>query len=109
MNNIISADYSKLLPRLARDLKNELPDVKGFSATNIKRMAQIYREYASQFSISPQAVGQMGSAGILPQPVTKSLPLDSEVETGPQVVDQLRLAIIGIQVPQSLPKHGSMI
>jgi hypothetical protein len=56
------ADY--IIPRLAVDLKNELPDEKGFSERNIKRMLRFYREYPDiQLSIDPkvpQAVAQIG-------------------------------------------------
>lgn len=34
-----------VIPRLAADLKNELPEEKGFSERNIKRMLRFYREY----------------------------------------------------------------
>jgi predicted nuclease of restriction endonuclease-like (RecB) superfamily len=34
-----------VIPRLANDLKNELPEEKGFSERNIKRMLRFYREY----------------------------------------------------------------
>ena len=34
-----------VIPRLAVDLKNELPEQKGFSERNIKRMLRFYREY----------------------------------------------------------------
>lgn len=37
---------SAVIPRLARDLHNELPEEKGFSERNIKRMLAFYREYA---------------------------------------------------------------
>lgn len=46
-----------VIPRLAGDLKNELPEVKGFSERNIKRMLRFYREYQD-----------------LPQPVTNLVP-----------------------------------
>lgn len=46
-----------VIPRLSVDLKNELPEVKGFSERNIKRMLQFYREYQD-----------------MPQPVTKIMP-----------------------------------
>lgn len=46
-----------VIPRLAVDLKNELPEVKGFSERNIKRMLRFYREYPD-----------------LPQPVTNLAP-----------------------------------
>jgi len=69
-----------VIPRLAADLKNELPEEKGFSARNIGRMIAFYRAY----SILPQAVANseaesvplLESGGgeptaILPQPVAK--------------------------------------
>ena len=34
-----------VLPRLAKDLKNELSEVKGFSERNLEFMVQFYREY----------------------------------------------------------------
>ena len=45
---------SGVIPRLAVDLKNDLPEQKGFSARNIGRMIAFYREYP-----------------ILPQPAAK--------------------------------------
>ena len=47
-----------VIPRLARDLKNELAEVKGFSERNILRMLTFYKEY-SGFSISPLAVAKL--------------------------------------------------
>ena len=49
---------TRVIPQLARDLKNELPEVKGFSERNIGRMIQFYRVYPLIFSNSPQAVAQ---------------------------------------------------
>ena len=34
-----------VIPRLSRELQNELPEVKGFSERNIGRMIAFYREY----------------------------------------------------------------
>lgn len=72
-----------VIPRLAVDLKNELPEEKGFSARNIGRMIAFYREYP----ILPQAVAKLGpqdndrsgeaDSGLvssLPQPVAKLSP-----------------------------------
>ncbi|MCX6250557.1 MAG: PDDEXK nuclease domain-containing protein [Bacteroidetes bacterium] len=47
-----------VIPRLARDLKNELAEVKGFSERNILRMLTFYKEY-SGFSISPLPVAKL--------------------------------------------------
>ena len=46
-----------VIPRLARDIRNALPEEKGFSERNIKRMLAFYREYAS-VAFVPQAVAQ---------------------------------------------------
>lgn len=48
-----------VIPRLALDLHNELPEEKGFSERNIKRMLRFYREYSNSLSIGPQAVAQL--------------------------------------------------
>ena len=55
-----------VIPRLARDLHNELPEEKGFSERNIKRMLAFYREYA-QLEFVPQAVAQMDPPAKVPQ------------------------------------------
>lgn len=50
---------SGVIPRLAVDLKNELPEQKGFSETNLKRMVQFSREYPDLFEIGAQPAPQM--------------------------------------------------
>ncbi len=51
-----------VIPQLARDLKNELPEVKGFSERNIGRMIQFYRVYPLIFSNLPQAVAKLSDS-----------------------------------------------
>lgn len=46
-----------VIPRLARELHNEIPDLKGFSERNIKLMVQFASEYPDGFS-APEAIGQ---------------------------------------------------
>ncbi len=60
-----------VIPRLARELKNELPDVKGFSQRNIDRMIAFYRAYPDPADFSPQPVAKLPSPPISPQPVAK--------------------------------------
>jgi predicted nuclease of restriction endonuclease-like (RecB) superfamily len=55
-----------VIPRLARDLHNELPDEKGFSERNIKRMLAFHRAYP-QANFVPQAVAPMESDAKMPQ------------------------------------------
>jgi predicted nuclease of restriction endonuclease-like (RecB) superfamily len=47
-----------VIPRLSRDLHNELPEQKGFSERNIKFMVQLYKEY-EELPIGKQTVSQL--------------------------------------------------
>jgi hypothetical protein len=63
-----------VIPRLAADLKNELPEEKGFSERNIKRMLRFYHEYSVLPAQVPQVVALVQSAenqdpARVPQPV----------------------------------------
>lgn len=65
---------AKIIPKLSRDIRNELTEVKGFSERNLKRMIAFYREYPSLSSDVPQAVAQLPSdenehSEKVPQPV----------------------------------------
>jgi predicted nuclease of restriction endonuclease-like (RecB) superfamily len=63
-----------VLPRLEADLKNELPEEKGFSERNMRRMIQFYREYPGLLSIRTQAVSELdhqSPGAIRTQPVAK--------------------------------------
>jgi len=55
-----------VIPRLALALHNDLPEVKGFSERNIKRMLAFHREYRPS-AIVPQAAAQIRSASKVPQ------------------------------------------
>lgn len=68
-----------VIPRLASDLKNELPQVKGFSERNIDRMIRLFRAYPDPATLSPQPVAKLPtdkvpsrSKSIVPQAVAKS-------------------------------------
>lgn len=65
-----------VIPRLAADLKNELPEQKGFSERNIKRMLRFYQEYSEVSAKVPQPVALLQSAVsqepiIMPQSATQ--------------------------------------
>jgi predicted nuclease of restriction endonuclease-like (RecB) superfamily len=47
-----------IIPRLAKDIRNDLPEVKGFSERNIGRMLAFYREY-SRLQILPPPVAKL--------------------------------------------------
>ena len=65
-----------IIPRLSFDLKNELPEVKGFSERNLGRMLAFYRNYQDIDLFLPQPVAKSGLSEILPQPVAKLAPAD---------------------------------
>ncbi len=69
-----------VIPRLAIDLLNELPAVKGFLQRNIKRMLAFYRAYPDAGPIVPQLAAQLplpqdttATSPVLPQPAAKSV------------------------------------
>ena len=53
----------KILEQLSNDLQHELPGLKGFSATNIKRMRLFYQQWGSSFAISPSMSDQFQKKG----------------------------------------------
>jgi predicted nuclease of restriction endonuclease-like (RecB) superfamily len=47
-----------VISRLARDIRNELSDIKGFSQRNIEFMVRFYKEYSTDAIIAKQPVSQ---------------------------------------------------
>jgi hypothetical protein len=80
-----------VIPRLARELHNELPEKKGFSERNIKRMLAFYRAYPDPAAIVPQAVAQSPPTEKVPQaetPVAGSIEAElSELATRPLALE----------------------
>lgn len=75
-----------VIPRLARELRNEMPEIKGFSERNIKSMLAFYREYHDPSVIVQQPVAQLArepspdnfragsdSVGIVQQPAAQAM------------------------------------
>ncbi len=60
-----------IIPRLAKDIKNELPEVKGFSERNIGRMRTFFQEYEKCEPFLIQSGSEESKNSILPQPVAK--------------------------------------
>ena len=54
-----------VIPRLSKDIHNELPEIKGFSERNIGRMIAFYREYPASQTILPQAVAKLPEETLL--------------------------------------------
>lgn len=57
-----------VIPRLAKDLKNALPEVKGFSERNIGRMIAFYRAYPTPEAILPQAAAKLPATSEVTDP-----------------------------------------
>ena len=101
-----------VIPRLARDIRNDLPEVKGFSERNIKRMLAFCRAYGDLSTIVPQAAAQLPEASsralppaILPQPAAK-LKRAAKV---PQPVAQLKSASGRTSVSPILPQPAAKL
>jgi predicted nuclease of restriction endonuclease-like (RecB) superfamily len=60
-----------VIPRLARELKNELPDVKGFSERNLGYMIAFARAYPDPETVLQQPAAKVGAAKDSPRPVAK--------------------------------------
>lgn len=58
-----------IIPKLSRDLRNELPEVKGFSERNLGRMLAFYRNYQDIDLFLPQPVAKLSAADLI-----KSIP-----------------------------------
>ena len=48
-----------VIPKLAKDIQNELPEIKGFSKRNIGRMIAFFKEYPKLDTILPQPVAKL--------------------------------------------------
>ncbi len=75
---------TSIIPRLSRDIRNDLPELKGFSERNIGRMLAFYREY-SMLSILPTPLAKLEEADnstVLPTALAKlpGLPAETQIE-----------------------------
>lgn len=78
-----------VIPRLARDLHNEMPEVKGFSERNFKRMLAFYRAYPFLGEQVPPAVAL--------------LPAGESLEKVPPVVAQIPNALLPAALLRAVP------
>lgn len=104
---------SGVIPQLATELKNEMPELKGFSERNIDRMIAFYRNYPDPTAILQQAVAKLGD-----ETVCKLQPIDNQSDIiSPQAVaklgadavwkSQLLDSQLDIILPQAAAKFGS--
>ena len=88
-----------VIPRLSVELKNELPEIKGFSERNIKSMLAFYRDYRSPEEFVQQAVAQLPSAQHLARVVpTSGDSLLWSIPWGHHVVLMSKVKDVGIRV-----------
>jgi predicted nuclease of restriction endonuclease-like (RecB) superfamily len=90
-----------VIPRLARDIANDLPEVKGFSERNIKLMTQFAAEYPGLFSIGQPAVAQLTSVSVLDPKGQPPVAQIQGFEKVPQAAAQLGGLVI---LPQPVAK-----
>jgi predicted nuclease of restriction endonuclease-like (RecB) superfamily len=98
-----------VLPRLATDLHNDLPEVKGFSARNLRLMIQFFDEYPAFGPIWQRAVAKLaddstgGKKG--PAPVSQLSAESDDAQIWQRAVAQLTWAhnVILIQKVKDLP------
>ncbi len=67
---------SGVIPRLATELKNEIPELKGFSERNIGLMIAFYRNYPDPTAILQQPAAKLGADSAL-----KSQHIDNQPDT----------------------------
>lgn len=63
-----------VIPRLALKLKNELPNLKGFSERNIKRMLAFHRDYPDPIAMVQQPAALLPASAKVPQPAAQLIP-----------------------------------
>lgn len=78
-----------VIPRLARELHNELSELKGFSERNIKSMLAFHREYPDPAAIVQQAVAQLRLPEKVPQAAAQLKPVEKVPQPATQMPDSL--------------------
>lgn len=84
----------KILDQLSADLQNELPGLRGFSATNIKRMKLFYQQWQSFFVISPLPTDELQKGG------------KKNINTQGIIIGQLSVIPISPTLSDELQKKG---
>jgi hypothetical protein len=88
-----------VIPRLARELKNELPEEKGFSERNLDRMIAFYRIDSDPAEFSPPPVAKLDRTAVAAQAVAKR----NAAEKVPQPAAQMPDAPIVQQAVARMP------
>lgn len=87
----------KILVQLSSDLQHELPGLKGFSATNIKRMRLFYQQWNSYFTISPLTTDQLPKKKKAKEIYNKSIIGQSATDQiSPLITDQFGVTFFAV-------------
>lgn len=76
-----------ILPSLSADLQKELPGLRGFGFTNLKRMRLFYESWETDFSIRPTLSDEL-------KKTTKKVKQSSKTVIRPTVSDEFRAAFL---------------
>ncbi len=87
---------AKVIPRLAIDLKNELPQEKGFSERNIKRMLRFFGEYPALLLPGDKLVPQAAALISLPKQEAQSMVPQAAAQYHPEPTEASRSTLLGI-------------
>jgi predicted nuclease of restriction endonuclease-like (RecB) superfamily len=95
-----------VIPRLARELRNELPEIKGFSERNIGRMIAFYREYPGPGAILPQAAAKLTRSPVSPPPVAKLAAEPKVQQPAAQLRDAEKMPQVAakLELPRDVPQ-----
>ncbi len=82
-----------VIPRLARELRNDLPEVKGFSDRNIKRMLAFYRAYPTGDPTVPPIVAHLPPPEKVPRAAAQTNSSPKVPQPAAQLSDSLLWSI----------------
>jgi len=99
---------ARIIPRLSQDIKNELPEIKGFSERNFGRMLSFYKNYSDLNLILPQPVAKTEKNSKLPQSVAKLQEVIFKIPWGHHalIIEKIKKIEIRIWYMQETIKNG---
>jgi predicted nuclease of restriction endonuclease-like (RecB) superfamily len=80
---------AKIIQQLSDDLQKELPGLRGFSSTNIKRMRFFYEEWFQYFVISPSVTDQLQKSKNRVKKIQNFDKKNLIISIGPSATDQI--------------------
>lgn len=104
---------SKLIEQLSKDLKNEFPDIKGFSRTNLYAIKK-FNEFYSEFEIVQQAAGQIGKTKFVQQAAGQLEKNEFVQQTVGQLPDIIKLCSLipwwhNITIIEKINEHDEVV